>query len=300
MTEVSETKKDRAEGRNRPTISGIITSFNEEHNIAACIESLLWCDEILVIDSYSTDRTPEIAQSYDKVRFFQRTYFGGAAQKNWAFQHVQCEWIFLLDADERCLPENRSEIETLLTAGPKHLAYIFDRRVFFLGKRIRFSGWQHDRVARLFKRDTAYYQERRVHSLLVTTGPAPRMKHAFDHYMVDRSLYDYALRLAKYGFWGAGQCWREGRRTNLFDLTARTAWRFIRTYVVQLGFLDGMQGLVFCLLQAWGTYMKWATLWGWQVNTARGIEPDLPSFDDAKETWQGLAQIQSRPGAKRG
>ena len=98
----------------RPTISGVVTSFNEDHNIAACLESLLWCDEIILVDSFSTDRTPEIAQTFDKVRFFQRKYFGAGAQKNWALQHVQHDWVFLLDADERCTPELRREVEELV------------------------------------------------------------------------------------------------------------------------------------------------------------------------------------------
>jgi hypothetical protein len=98
----------------RPKVTGVVTSFNEEHNIADCIESLQWCDEIILVDSYSTDRTPEIAESYDKVRFFQRTYYGAGAQKNWALQHVQGDWIFLLDADERCTTGLRDEVLELL------------------------------------------------------------------------------------------------------------------------------------------------------------------------------------------
>jgi hypothetical protein len=149
--------------RPRPKLTGVITSFNEEHNIAECIESMNWCDEIVLVDSFSTDRTPEIARSYDKVRFFQRPYFGAGAQKNWALQHVQHDWVFLLDADERCTPTLKNEIESLRARGPEHDAYTINRNVFFLGKRIRFSGWQHDRVARLFRRGTAYYENRRVH-----------------------------------------------------------------------------------------------------------------------------------------
>ena len=84
----------------RPRLSAIITTFNEEANIAGCIESLLWCDEILVVDSFSTDRTPEIAQGYEKVRFYQRTYFGSASQKNWAMDQVPNDWILIFDADE--------------------------------------------------------------------------------------------------------------------------------------------------------------------------------------------------------
>ena len=286
--------------RERPQLSGVITSFNEEHNIGQCIASMSWCDEIVLVDSFSTDRTPEIARSYDKVRFFQRPYFGAGAQKNWALQHVQHDWIFLLDADERCTPELQREIEALLARGPDHDAYTINRNVFFLGKRIRFSGWQHDRVARLFRRGTAYYENRRVHSLLHTSGPAPILKHAIDHHMVDRSFDEYAFRLARYGYWGAAQCWRDGVRCRAHEVFLRPLWRFIRTYIFQLGFLDGARGLVFCILQAYSTYMKFAILWGWQANQSRGIEPKLPAFDEEDTTWEGLHRLQQSEGQPAG
>lgn len=274
-----------------PKVAGVVTSFNEEHNIADCIESLLWCDEIILVDSFSTDRTPEIAQSYPKVRFFQRPYFGAGAQKNWALRHVQHDWVFLLDADERCTPELQREVQDLLAGGPTHQGYTINRDVYFLGKQIRYSGWQHDRVARLFKRGTAYYENRRVHSLLHTTGDAPILRHAIAHHMVERSFDEYAFRIARYGYWGAAQAWRDGERCRPFHVAIRPLWRFFRTYGLQLGFLDGQRGLVFCLLQAYGTYMKFAILWGWQVNQARGLEPKLPGFDEDESTWEGLDRI---------
>ncbi|MCD4749626.1 MAG: glycosyltransferase family 2 protein [Thermoanaerobaculales bacterium] len=277
----------------RPKITGLVTCFNEEHNIGPCIESLQWCDEIVVVDSFSTDRTAEIAKSFPKVRFFEREYYGAGAQKNWAMQHVRSEWVFLLDSDERCTPDLQKETIRLLEKGPEFLAYMMNRSVYLLGTRIRFSGWQRDRVARLFKRGTAYYENRRVHSLLHTTGHVPLLKHSIEHHMVDRTFTEYAFRLGKYGFWGAGQCWREGETAGAFDVAIRPLWRFFKTYVIQLGFLDGVRGLVFCLLQAHGTYMKFAILWGWRVNEARGIEPDLPEFDDGESTWEGLEGIQT-------
>jgi len=282
-----------ADGRSRPKVSGLVTCFNEEHNIGECIESMQWCDEIIVVDSYSTDRTPDIARSYDRVRFFQRSYFGAGAQKNWALKHVQNPWVFLLDSDERCTPGLRAEIEDLLARGPDHLAYTINRDVYFLGKRIRHSGWQRDRVARLFKTGTAYYENRRVHSLLHTTGEAPILKHSMEHYMVDRSFDDYAFRLAKYGYWGAAQGWRDGLRPGVFDVAFRPLWRFFRTYIVQLGVLDGARGLVFCALQSFSAYMKYAILWSWRINEARGIPPQLPDFDDDDATWEGLDALDT-------
>jgi len=284
------------DGRTRPRVSGLVTCFNEEHNVGDCIESLMWCDEIIVVDSFSTDRTPEIARSYDKVRFFQRTYFGAGAQKNWAMNHVQYPWIFLLDSDERCTTGLRAEIEDLLVRGPKHDAYTVNRDVFFLGKRIKYSGWQRDRVARLFRTDTAYYENRRVHSLLHTTGEAPILENSMEHHMVDLSFDGYAFRLAKYGYWGAAQGWRDGKRPNAIEVAFRPVWRFFRTYIVQLGILDGGRGLVFCALQAYSAYMKYAILWGWRINASRGIEPSLPDFDDDDLTWEGLEGLEEFGG----
>ena len=91
----------------RVRISAVITTLNEERNIADCVESVLWCDEVVVVDSFSTDRTPEVARSYEKVRFLQRPYMGSASQKNWAMDQTQHEWILILDADERCTPSCR-------------------------------------------------------------------------------------------------------------------------------------------------------------------------------------------------
>jgi glycosyltransferase involved in cell wall biosynthesis len=270
-------------------VSAIITTFNEEANIAGCIESLLWCDEILVVDSFSTDRTPEIVRGYDKVRFYQRTYFGSASQKNWAMDQVSHQWILIFDADERCTPGLQREIEALLAADPRHEAYTIKRRVYFLDRVIRFSGWQHDRVVRLVKNGSARYPNRRVHADMITRGAVPVLRHPMEHYMAD-SLDEYVRRIEKYSFWGAAQHWREKRRAGFMEIFGRSIWRFFRTYIFQFGILDGMHGLVFCMLQAYGTYLKWALLWGWHINAARGRSPNLPIFDDSEETWRGLEE----------
>ena len=102
----------------------------------------------------------------------------------------------------------------------------------------------------------------------------------------------YARRIQKYSWWGAAQAYREGRRSGLAEILGRSAWRFIRTYFLQLGIFDGIRGLVFCLLQAYGTYTKWAYVWSWKINEQDGLKPNLPVFDDSEETWQGLDELQ--------
>lgn len=267
----------------RPKISALVTSYNVESRIGDCLESLSWCDSILVVDSFSTDSTVEIASSFDKVQVKQHAYYGGAAQKNWALKEIRGDWVLVLDSDEVCTPQLRQEIQDLLLSGPEHDAYQINRRTYFLRKRIRFSGWQHDRVARLFKPGTARYEDRRVHASLVFNGRAPVLKNPMDHFMVD-SLVEFVERTAKYAHWGAAQAYRDGRRMSVLDLLVRPIYRFLRTYFLQLGFLDGLRGLMFTMIQATGSFQKVFILLGWQINEARGIRPtDLPEFEDGFE-----------------
>ncbi len=277
---MAETAWERAAGR--PKVSALVLTFNEERHIGACLERLQWCDEIVVVDSFSSDRTPEIARRFDRVRLLQHTYYGAGPQRNWALRHLRHEWILIFDADERCTPELRDELQAILLSAPSLDAYTIHRRVFLLGRRIRFSGWQHDRVVRLVRRGTARYQNRRVHAKMIHSGDAPMLRHSMDHFMSD-NLDDYIRRIVKYSWWGAGQAYRDGKRAGVFTIATRSAFRFLRTYVLQLGFLDGTLGLVFCLLQAAGTYMKWSMLWGFRLNEARGIPPTLPDFDEEIE-----------------
>jgi glycosyltransferase involved in cell wall biosynthesis len=283
----------------RPGVSAIVTTFNEERNIGECIESLLWCDEILVVDSFSTDRTAEVARRFPNVTFVQRTYYGSASQKNWAMDQVGNDWILIFDADERCTPALQREIESLLRRPPRHDAYTIHRRVHFLNKVIRFSGWQHDSVVRLVRKGTARYPNRRVHADMVTRGPAPLLRNSMEHHMAE-TLDEYVPRIMKYSYWGASQAWRDGRRAGLAQVLGRSGWRFLRTYLLQLGILDGMHGLVFCMLQAFGTYMKWATLWAWRVNERRGLAPNLPPFDDDETVWAGLEELERASAAPQG
>ncbi len=274
----------------RPRVSGLITCFNEELHIGECIESLDWCDEILVVDSFSTDRTVEIAKRHSKVRLVQHEYYGGAAQKNWAIDQVKYDWIMLLDADERCTSALRDEMQALLAASPEHNAYTIHRRCFFLGRPIRFSGWQNDRVARLFRTGTAYYNNRRVHEKLISSGPAPMLKNSMDHFLID-DFHEYAQRVSRYAYWGAAQNWRDGKRSGFAKVVLNSLWRFLRTYILRGGVFDGKRGLIFCALQAYATFLKYSILWSWRIDAARGIAPNLPEFDDDPGTWDGLVRV---------
>jgi glycosyltransferase involved in cell wall biosynthesis len=277
----------------RPRLTAIVTTFNEEVNVKACLESLDFADEILLVDSFSTDRTLAIARAFPggKLRIVQREYFGSAAQKNWAMDQVSTPWILIVDADERVPEALAGEIQSVLEAGPTAKHYFIRRQNFFLGRLIRHSGWSTDKVVRLFERGAARYPNRRVHADLATHGPTPTLAHPMLHETY-RSMDQALEKLHRYATWAAADAYRANRSPGPIELVFRPVWRFFRMYVVQAGFLDGRHGLVLCALQAYGVFLKWARVWEWQRFAENGWPVELPSFDESPETWEGNAGIQ--------
>ena len=287
-------KLRQAPGREK--LSVIITTFNEEVNIADCVESVRWADEILVVDSFSTDSTVAIAERLP-VRLMQREYYGSAAQKNWALDRVEHGWVLIVDADERVTDELAAEILVLLTRAPADVnGYYIRRENVFIDRVMRHSGWSTDKVIRLFRRERGRYPNRRVHADLAIDGPTPDLEHPFLHYTF-RSFDQYFDKFLNYAEWGAAQAFREGRKVGVLEIAGRPLWRFFRTYVLQLGFLDGRHGLVLCTLQAFGVFLKYARLWEYRLRTRRGEVIKLPAFDEDPRTWQ---RNEAEPEAEDG
>jgi glycosyltransferase involved in cell wall biosynthesis len=267
----------------RKGLSVIVTTYNEEINVAECLESVLWADEILLVDSFSSDRTVAIAEKFP-ITILQRQYFGSAAQKNWAIDRVKHEWVLIIDADERVPDKLAREILTVLASEPSANGFYIRRLNVFIDKVIRHSGWSTDKVVRLFKKDKGRYPNRRVHADLEIEGPVPVLKNPFLHYTF-RTFEQYFPKFLNYAEWGAAQAFRDGRRAGLVELFIRPWWRFIRTYFIQLGFLDGKHGFVLCVLQAFGSFLKYGRLWEYGIRSRRGEKIDLPAFDDDQRTW---------------
>jgi hypothetical protein len=173
-------------------------------------------------------------------------------------------WVFIVDADERVPPELAREIRALLDegSGPEADVFFLRRRNVFLGRTIRHSGWGTDRLVRLVRRGSARYPERRVHSDIETDGRGrvPTLATPLEH-VTAKTLPAYLEKLHRYAAWGADDLERAGRRAGLPTIVARSAWRFVRTFVFQAGFLDGRHGLLVCALQSYGTFLKWFHLW---------------------------------------
>jgi hypothetical protein len=197
-------------------------------------------------------------------------------------------WILIVDADERVTPGLAREIVELLERGPSANYYSIRRRNLFLDRIIRHSGWSTDKVVRLVRRGSARYPKRRVHADIRPEGPAPTLENAMLHYTF-RSLGQYLEKLHRYAEWGAADAYRKGRRPGAVELAFRPAWRFVRMYVFQAGFLDGRHGLVLCTLQAYGVFLKWAKLWEWRRFDQNGWRFELPAYDDSEETWEGAS-----------
>lgn len=245
-------------------ITAIIPTFNEEVNIKEAIESVHWCDEIIVVDSFSRDRTVEIVKGFPGVRLLEHEYEHSAAQKNWTIPQASYPWIFLLDADERPTPELVEEIKTVLGAGSSCSGFWMYRRNHFMGKRINYSGWQSDKVIRLFKRDECRYQNKHVHAEIEAKGGIGVLKHKLIHYTY-KDLVSYLQKADRYTTWGALDRFhafeKSGRKIGLLYLFLRPFGRFLRHYFLRLGILDGTHGFVISALAATNVFIRGVKIW---------------------------------------
>jgi glycosyltransferase involved in cell wall biosynthesis len=240
-------------------ITVIVPTFNEEQNIEACLESVTWADEVLVVDSLSTDRTLEIARRF-AVRVIQREYINSASQKNWAIPQATHRWVMVVDADERVTPGLRDEIKALLARGPDRAGYVIRRVNHFMGRRIRFGGWARDKVLRLWDRTRGGYQVKEVHADVEVDGPVGALNHPLHHFTF-RSWDSYLRKIDRYTSWGADEYLGKGRRATVWDLVLRPPARFVKRYLLQLGFLDGIPGLMITGIDTWVVFVKYARLW---------------------------------------
>jgi glycosyltransferase involved in cell wall biosynthesis len=240
-------------------LTAIIPTFNEAHNIARCLDSVRWADEVVVVDSFSTDSTVDICKKYG-VRVLEHEYVNSASQKNWVLPQASNRWVLIVDADERVTDSLQDEISGLLEGGPEYEGYWIRRRNCFMGREIRHCGWERDKVLRLFDKTKGRYEEKHVHAEVVLQGEIGFLRSLLLH----DSYKDFSIYLAKldrYSDWGAQDVAQRGASWVIARLLFRPPARFVRMYVVQLGFLDGIQGFILCVLAAVSVFMKYSKLW---------------------------------------
>lgn len=268
----------------RPTISAMVMTLNEADQIEACLHSLEWCDQILVIDSFSTDGTLDIVrEKFPSVRIEQHEYFGCGAQRNWGLKRLTTDWVLALDADERVTPGLRDEILQTIS-NPSFRAYEILRLNYVYDAPVRRGGMQRDRVTRLFQRNHAIWERKRVHAELEVNGPKGRLKEKLLHYYV-RSFDHMVEKMTRYATWGAAQQFRRGKRGGAWRLWAHPLGRFVRDYILWRGFMDGAAGLILCGLHVYYTFWKYAKLWEFTTLERMGRPVPLPKFDDDETTW---------------
>lgn len=241
-------------------ITATVITFNEEHNIAAALETLAWADEIILVDSESTDHTVEIARRFTD-RVFVRAWPGYSAQKNFAAEQASNDWIFSLDADERVSEELKGEIEQIRRgAQPTAAAFEMPRSTFYLGRWIKHSGWRPDCKRRFYQRDRARWRGDYVHETLDVNGEVQKLTGNILHYTV-RDASEHHLRMDRYTTLAAEEAHTRGESASLVTLLLSPTLVFVRSYLLKLGFLDGAAGLAIARFAAHYDFLKRLKLW---------------------------------------
>jgi glycosyltransferase involved in cell wall biosynthesis len=240
-------------------LSAIVITKNEASNIEACLDSLAFCDQRIVVDGGSEDETASLAQAKGASVTIATEWRGFGPQKNLALSLASGDWVLSVDADERVSNELAAEIRRVITEGLTD-AYEMPRLSTFCGRPMRHSGWYPDYVLRLFQRGRARFSDDLVHERVVCDGQVGRLKEPLIHHPVLR-LEDSLSRMDRYSSARAEMIVDSGRRVSFFTGILRGWWTFIQTYFIRLGFLDGREGFLLAVANAEGTYYRYMKAW---------------------------------------
>lgn len=239
-------------------ITAIIPTLNEEIHIADAIKSVSFADEVIVIDSFSTDKTLEIAEKMN-VKIIKRKFDDFSSQKNFAINQAKYSWIYILDADERVTAKVEKEILEAVKDPKDFVGFYVRRSFYFCGKKINYGGCQRDKVVRLFLKEYCKYSGV-VHETIKSKGKLGFFKNKIEHYSYKN--YDhYISKMNHYGSLRGKQFHNEGRKANIYHFLIKPPARFAIHYFIRLGFLDGFPGYIFAKTQAYGVYTKYLKLW---------------------------------------
>jgi hypothetical protein len=241
----------------RTNLSVIIITKNEAANIRACLESVAWADEIIVVDSGSSDATAEICREYG-AQVHVHDWPGFGMQKNRALGYATKDWVLSLDADERITPELRTEIESVLQ-NPQADGYEIPRLSSFCGRFMHHSGWYPDYVTRLFHRGAARFSDDLVHERVIVNGHTAKLKQSLLHESF-RDLEQLLSKINQYSTASAQMLHKNNRTASLKKAVGHALWAFLRTYFFRAGFLDGREGFMLAVSTAEGTYYRYLKL----------------------------------------
>lgn len=241
-------------------LSALIITYNEEKHIAEILNQLDFADEIIVVDSYSSDKTVAIANTFEKVKTYQNKFIDFSSQRNFAIDCAKNPWILFLDADERLTDELKAEIIETVQLKDTDSAYLVYRTFMYEDKKLQFSGWQTDKIFRLFKKDKARYTtERLVHEKLTVSGKIAKLQNKLIHYSYT-DYESYKGKMVSYGKLKAQEAYLKGVNPNLFHFYIRPGYKFLYQYIIRLGFLDGKKGFTICYLNALSVSVRFQEL----------------------------------------
>jgi len=240
-------------------ISVVLITLNEAQNIRACLASVRWAEEIVVLDSGSSDETLAICREFTDKIHVDRDWCGFGIQKNRALAHATGDWVLSVDADERVSESLRDEILATVRAPGDHHAFAIPRRSSYCGRFMRHGGWWPDYVARLFRRETCRFSDDLVHERVMHPGAAGRLHAPLEH-ITYRNLEQMLGKLNHYSSAGAENLAAKGRRGGLGRAITHGLWMFLRTYILRAGFLDGREGFMLAVSNAETTYYRYLKL----------------------------------------
>ena len=241
-------------------ISVLIITLNEENQIKPLLVDLDFADEIIVVDSFSTDKTEAICKSFEKVTFIQNKFKNYSSQRNFAILHAKNDWILFLDADERLTPALKNEIIATIKTNETFSAFLFYRTFMFEGKVLHFSGNQNDKIFRLFNKNQAEYNtDRLVHEKLKVNGKIGVLKNKLIHYSY-ANFQAYKSKTIRYGEFKAQEKFLKKQKPSVLLHFLHPAYNFLFNYIIRLGFLDGKKGLIICYLNANSIHIRYQEL----------------------------------------
>ncbi|PRX54109.1 glycosyltransferase family 2 protein [Flagellimonas meridianipacifica] len=272
-------------------LSALVITYNEIGYIERCLESISFADEILVVDSYSTDGTYEYLLKHPKVKVLQHPFENFTAQKSYALSQSTHDWTLFVDADEVVTPALRKEIQQTIRKPNACEAYWFYRKFMFKNQPLRFSGWQTDKNHRLFRKSKAKYTDKKiVHETLEVDGKSGILKNRLTHYCF-KNYQDYKGKMLRYGGLRAQEEFLKGKSFNYFKLWAKPTWRFLYNYIVRLGVLDMERGVQICWLNALSVHERYRMLHIMKTRTVYQTKT-LPNFN------QKTKSINTKPNKK--
>jgi glycosyltransferase involved in cell wall biosynthesis len=241
-------------------VSGLIIAYNEEKNIQEVLECFDFCDEIIIVDSFSTDKTLEIAEKFPNVKIIQNKFEDFTKQRNLALDAAKNDWVLFLDGDERITPELRKEIIEELNKPEQKDAYYFYRKFFFAKKPIHYSGTQTDKNFRLFRKSKArYIAGKKVHETLEVNGTIGELKNKLLHFSVN-DYESYKKKMIHYGVLKGQELALKGKKFSSLTQYSKTAFKFFKAYILRLGILDGKEGYQLSYLQSLSVFETYESL----------------------------------------